>query len=219
MQNNDQHYAGFWIRFAAHMIDFVIVMAALGIIETFLMPVMELLEDTPVGGEIIFQYTLTDVIEYFLTVVYFIVMTYFTGATLGKKVLKLKVVSVRETEKLSLFQVIYRETVGRYLSDAFLGLGYLTVAFNKEKKAIHDMLCDTRVIEVRRKAAASAVKETAEENIKESVDMIPRMVEEPEMVSEAEAEGESQIAEISDKKGYSQEYVEEQWKQILERDS
>lgn len=194
--------AGFWIRFAAHMIDFVIVMIVLGVINAALSPARNLLEETPLGGEILFQFTLVDMIEYILTVVYFIIMTYFTGATLGKRIMKLKVISANDDEKLNIFTVIYRETIGRYLSDAFCGIGYLTVAFTKDKKAIHDMLCDTRVVEVRRKKAVYTSEKTESETIS-GVDMIPKMVEE---------------ADASEKLT-SDEYVKKQWEQIIERDS
>lgn len=238
MQNHNEQetrqYAGFWIRLAAHMIDFIIVTVAFSIVESFLKLVTMALEDTALGGEILFQYTLTDIAEYIFVVVYFIIMTYFTGATLGKKLLKLKVISIKNDGKLKLLDVIYRETIGRYFSDMLGGLGYLTVAFNDEKKAIHDMLCDTRVVEVRTKKATtvrtvglpvevpvevptevlSEVPETTEtavnsEAVVEEVvetsepvaDMIPKMVEEPVNY------------------GHPQEYAQEQWRQILERDS
>ena len=206
MQNHKEYetiqYAGFWMRVAAHMIDFVIVMIALGIINSVLSPVMKVLEETPFGGEIIFQFTLMDMIEYILTVVYFIIMTYFTGATLGKRIMKLKVISANDDEKLNIFTVIYRETIGRYLSDAFCGIGYLTVAFTKDKKAIHDMLCDTRVVEVRRKKAVYASEKIESETVS-GVDMIPKMVE--------EADASENLT--------TDEYVKKQWEQIIERDS
>ena len=173
MQNHSKQveyvYAGFWIRFAAYMLDFVIVMIALGIINSFLGSLMMLVEDTPLGGAVLFQYTLTDIFEYILTAVYFVLMTYFHGATLGKKILKLKVVSVKEDGKLRFFDVIYRETIGRFLSDIFQGLGYLTVAFTDEKKGIHDMLCGTRVIAVKKERLVYQGNVPAEEGEEGSV--------------------------------------------------
>lgn len=204
MQNHNEQgirqYAGFWIRFAAHMVDFIIVMIALSVIDTFMTPIVSVLEDTPLGGELLFQYTLADIIEYLLTIVYFVSMTYFTGATLGKKLLKLKVISVKGDGKLKLFDVIYRETIGRYLSDVFGGIGYLTVAFTDEKKAIHDMLCDTRVVEVRRKQAVPVRTVAAPvETSNETPDMVPKMVEEPVAQSGSPVE----------------EHVQAQWNRIL----
>ena len=71
-------------------------------------------------------------------------MTYFTGSTLGKKCLRLQVVS-SEKENLSFWDVLYRETIGRYLS-SLLGVGYLMMLLDREKRGLHDRLADTRVV-------------------------------------------------------------------------
>ena len=49
-------------------------------------------------------------------------------------------------EKLGLFTVVYRETVGRFLCSVIMGAGYLMAGIDKEKRGLHDILCDTRVI-------------------------------------------------------------------------
>ena len=124
--------------------------------------------------------------------------TYFTEATIGKQALKLKVISVKGDEKLKLIDVVYRETVGRFFSEMLGGIGYFVVLFNEEKKAIHDMLCDTRVVEVKHNKDISVGTVVA---VPELVQAIPEPVEEKaeETVSEDD--------------------VQEQWKKILERDS
>jgi uncharacterized RDD family membrane protein YckC len=35
---------------------------------------------------------------------------------------------------------------GKLLSAIILGIGYIMAAFDSEKRALHDMICDTRVI-------------------------------------------------------------------------
>lgn len=50
--------------------------------------------------------------------------------------------------RLSFFQVLYRETIGRFLSGVILGIGYIMIAMDKRKRALHDHLSDTRVIYV-----------------------------------------------------------------------
>ena len=42
--------------------------------------------------------------------------------------------------------IVYRETVGKFLSGIFLSIGYILVGLDNEKRALHDILCDTRVI-------------------------------------------------------------------------
>ena len=71
--------------------------------------------------------------------------TYHTGTTLGKKALNLRVVRV-DDERLTLLTVIYRETIGRFLCALILCVGYLLIGVDKEKRGLHDILCDTRVI-------------------------------------------------------------------------
>ena len=220
MQNHNEEvtyqYAGFGKRAGAQIIDFIIYMIVSGIIGSVLGPVVDTLKGDPLGKEIIFNHTLLDIIDYVLVAAYFIVMTYFTGATVGKQVFKLKVISIKGDGKLKLFDVIYRETVGKYFSDVTFGLGYLTALFNDEKKAIHDMLCDTRVVEVKKTvpvrpvvkqavpapvAPAPAVAEpVAEEPLQYT---IPQMIEEPASQGGSMPEAD----------------VQEQWKKILERDS
>lgn len=192
------------------MIDFVIVSIVLSVINAFLGSIMLLFEDTPLGGAILFQYTLTDIVDYILTVTYFILMTYFQGATLGKKVLRLKVVSIKGNGKLTALDVIYRETIGRYLSDIFLGIGYLTIAFTDEKKAIHDMLCGTRVIGVKKehlvyRGIANLDECMAEHNDECASEMKTEFV--PHMMEEPSKEGESGI----------QADITEQWNMILKK--
>lgn len=229
MQNNQAQYrvepAGFWIRFAAYLIDFVIVMFALGIVNVFMNPFMEALKDTPFGKEILFQYTFADIFEYILTMVYFIALTYFTGATLGKKVLNLKVVSAEKDEKLKLFNVVYREVIGRYFSDFLGGIGYLAVVFNDEKKAIHDMLADTKVVKVIKVnpyyAYQQPMSQPAQQPVPQPVaQMMPQQPMEGQTTPKTEVENVEEPYEYTtvcpqENKMNSQEEISRQWERIL----
>ena len=93
----------------------------------------------------LFSYTIKDIYLYLGGVLYYILLTYYTGTTLGKKLMNLRVVS--ETgEKLTLFNVIYRETIGRFLCSFFGGIGYIMAGIDGQKRGLHDMICGTRVI-------------------------------------------------------------------------
>ena len=87
-----------------------------------------------------------DIILYALKVLYFIAFTYLTGTTLGKKAMNLRVVSKNPEEKLTLFNVVYRETVGRFLCSLPVNIGYIVAGIDSEKRGFHDLLCDTRVV-------------------------------------------------------------------------
>ncbi len=133
---------GFFARTAAYLLDWLIVGIALLITS---LSATALFSDFLDGKAILFRYTLADILRYLAARAYFVVLTYAGGQTLGKKAMNLKVVNADGTEKLSLINVIYRETIGRFLS-SILKIGYLMVGPDEEKRALHDRLCDTRVI-------------------------------------------------------------------------
>lgn len=142
----EYEYAGFWVRFAAYLIDSVIVFAALLVVRLVMSGFMAAVKGTVLGGNILFQYNLKDIVLYAAEAFYFILCTYYTGTTLGKKAMNLRVIRADGEERLGLLTVVYRETVGRFLSSVIMGIGYLMIGIDKEKRGIHDILCDTRVI-------------------------------------------------------------------------
>lgn len=139
-------YAGFWARLAAYLIDLVLVCLGQLVVRLVLFLSFGMLwENNPLDQSFLFQYTFRDGILYAAGVVYFVLCTYYAGATLGKKALNLKVISADE-EPLTLINVLYRESIGRFLSAFLLGAGYILVGITNEKKGLHDILCDTRVV-------------------------------------------------------------------------
>lgn len=139
-------YAGFWVRLGAYAIDMIVVFAGLLFVRLVMWIVMSALGDTFLGGNILFHYTLEDIVLYAAQALYFILCTYFTGTTPGKSAMNLRVVSAQENKKLTLLSVVYRETIGRFLSGFIFGVGYIMIGIDKEKRGLHDFLCDTRVI-------------------------------------------------------------------------
>jgi len=146
----DYDYAGFWVRLAAYMLDSIIVFFALLAVRLVMSGFMAAVKGTPLGGNILFQYDLRDIVLYGAEALYFILCTYYTGTTLGKRAMNLRVIHAGGEEKLGLLTVIYRETVGRFLSGVIMGIGYFMIGIDKEKRGIHDILCDTRVIYARK---------------------------------------------------------------------
>ena len=67
------------------------------------------------------------------------------AATPGKMACKLKVVLPDGG------QVSYPRAIGRhfakYISGMILLIGYIMAAFDKQKRSLHDRICDTRVIQ------------------------------------------------------------------------
>jgi uncharacterized RDD family membrane protein YckC len=119
-------YAGFFVRLFAYIIDCIIVGIALLIIRIPKFIIYMMNPDIFFVKPILFKFSIFDIVIYLLGLAYFVLMTYYCGGTLGKKLLKLKVCKSTD-EKLSLFTIIYRESIGRYLSGLILFIGYIMI--------------------------------------------------------------------------------------------
>ncbi len=141
-QPTDFIYAGIWPRAAAYIIDkFVIALLCMFV----KLPVWaSLLVSGTRLSNVIFNFTALDVVCYIIGALYFTLLTWKSGRTLGKYLMKLTVVTEDGTQ-LCFFRVLYRETVGRFLTGILL-IGYIAAGCDFEKRGFHDRLCDTRVI-------------------------------------------------------------------------
>lgn len=135
--------AGFWIRLLAFGID----LAVIAFINTLFWD-----ELFPAGAQQSFIYRIIQTNPLFLGLTglaYFILMTHTFQQTLGKMITGIQVVQ-RSGEPLSWSTVIFRELVGRSLSQLMgLNLGYLFCWFNQEKRCLHDLFSDTWVVYVK----------------------------------------------------------------------
>lgn len=130
--------AGFGARAAAYIIDRALLWLALCLVR-----VPAWLSGVP-AENLLFDYSAVDIVCYVLSSAYLVLLTYFTGSTLGKKVLRLRVVKA-DGSRPPFIDVLYRETVGRFLS-GILYIGYLMALADRDKRAFHDWLCGTRVV-------------------------------------------------------------------------
>lgn len=85
------------------------------------------------------------IIMLLLPVVYSVFFLWKKGATLGKQIMKVRVVDI-DDEELSFGKVVLRETVGKFLSAIVLGIGYISAIWNKDKQAWHDKIAGTYVL-------------------------------------------------------------------------
>jgi uncharacterized RDD family membrane protein YckC len=143
VNTGDLVYAGFWTRFGAVFIDGIIlgvVNMGIGFIGGI---AFASTMRTPSTGFIVLQAALT-FINLCIGVTYETVLIGKYGATLGKMACKIKVVTAEGG------QVSYLLALGRYfakmLSALVLMIGYLMAAFDDERRALHDRICNTRVI-------------------------------------------------------------------------
>lgn len=138
-------YAGFFVRLFAYIIDCIIVGIALLVIRIPKFIIYMMNPDIFFLKPILFKFSIFDIVIYLLGLTYFVLMTYYCGGTLGKKLFKLKVCKATD-EKLSLFTIIYRESIGRYLSGLILFIGYIMIGVDSKKRGLHDILSDTLVV-------------------------------------------------------------------------
>ena len=137
------NYAGFWTRFGAVFLDGIL----LGIVNAGLGLIAGLGFTQAMGAQPTAQLTLQFVlmaIQLAIGVSYEALMIGKYGATLGKMACKIKVVTADGG------RVSYGRAFGRYfaklLSAMICAIGYIMAAFDDEKRALHDRICNTRVV-------------------------------------------------------------------------
>jgi len=138
----EMEYAGFWIRVGAWFIDYIIMAIASAIIYVPLMFMGVFSFDEPAAFAII--QLISTILNFIIPAVY---ESWFVGkyaATPGKMACKLKVV-MSEGDQVSFARAIGRH-FAKYISGLILGIGYIMAGFDEQKRALHDRICDTRVI-------------------------------------------------------------------------
>lgn len=133
--------ASFFSRVVAFLID---GLAIWGLNQIIVHPIVRLLglEEFYFLAPVINVSTIATGIIYFL---YFILMTYYAKATLGKMITGIHVVD-QKGEKLTFPQVIFRELVGRFINNQLWYLPYLVVLFTESRIGLHDYFADTYVV-------------------------------------------------------------------------
>jgi uncharacterized RDD family membrane protein YckC len=139
------HYAGFWIRVVARLIDGITLGIAQALIALlFFGTFAAQFSPKVMGSENVGLRLSFYALSYAIAIVYETVFLRYQGATLGKMALGLKVVR-SDGESLG-----WGISVGRYfmylVSSIILSIGCIMAGFDNEKRALHDRVCDTRVI-------------------------------------------------------------------------
>jgi uncharacterized RDD family membrane protein YckC len=148
-------YGGFWIRVVAFLIDGIILGVASSTVLLLLVggafrPFAQLRADaTPEQAltalaAIMGTFALGALVGEVMGASYEGFFVSRVGATPGKMVLSLKVIR-SNGDPVSLGRAIGRYFAKR-LSSITLGIGYIVAGFDAQKRAMHDMIVDTRVI-------------------------------------------------------------------------
>jgi len=137
-------YGGFWERFGAKFVDGLILFVPYVIVFFVLAPAAAASQRDSSA-----QLGLTCLLQLAYNALAAAYTTWFVGrygATPGKRVAKLRIVRADGS------RVTYGRAFGRYfaelLSSLTLGIGYIIAAFDDERRALHDRICDTRVVHI-----------------------------------------------------------------------
>lgn len=149
-------YAGFWKRFAAYLIDSIILSIASGIlmIPFFFfvgMGALETMNDPyePEPEPALLVALLGTYITLILVLMvaqwlYFAIMESVKGATLGKMLLNIQVTDMQG------HRISFGRASGRYfakiISGLTLGIGYIIAGFTQQKQALHDIIASCLVV-------------------------------------------------------------------------
>ncbi|WP_042474632.1 RDD family protein [Bacillus ndiopicus] len=134
-----QKTAGFWVRLWAFIIDGLIVSAAIGIVINPIFYFMDWsLMKTP-------WYAPLAIISTIVYYSYFAIMTKFWQQTVGKMIFGLRVVRT-DGQQLDWLTVLFREIIGRFMSNTIFYLPYLIVAFAPKNQGLLDYIADTIVV-------------------------------------------------------------------------
>jgi uncharacterized RDD family membrane protein YckC len=155
MEQSQQAYAGFWMRFLAYIIDAIILGIASFII---LIPLFGIVgvtaasnaEDLQSGGggliaALVGTYLLTVVLITAASWLYYALMeSSAKQATLGKLALSLRVTDMAGN------RISFGRATGRYfgkiVSGFILMIGYIMAGFTQQKQALHDIMAGTLVV-------------------------------------------------------------------------
>ncbi|MDI6873897.1 RDD family protein [Candidatus Solincola sp.] len=142
-------YAGFWIRFAAAIVDGLVLSVAFLPVNLLFWAVNENIHfwgswdfSRGVSSGLLFLF---NVIRTLIGWAYYTYLTGRYGATLGKKLLGLRVVG-EDLQPVTYGTAVVREIPGKLLSALACMLGYIWAGFDGRKQAWHDKIARTLVI-------------------------------------------------------------------------
>ncbi|MGA7104043.1 MAG: RDD family protein [Candidatus Deferrimicrobiaceae bacterium] len=147
----EHHYAGFWIRLVARVIDLILLLAAFNLFilgdrmgaDAGLWAPTGL--DNGIGFDQLSVENLTRGVFFLLfPVFYYVYLHGAYGQTFGKMALRIKVLN-EDGSSLDYRKALLR-WLGYFLCDLTLNIGYVWAAFDTRKQGLHDKVCRTIVV-------------------------------------------------------------------------
>lgn len=136
-------YAGFWVRFAASLLDAVVILLvamAIGLVIGIVAAMMGL-RGAPAPGDL-----WPNLLGLLLSWLYFATLE--SGprcATYGKRAFHLQVLGAGDFTRIGFLRASAR-WIGRFVSTFLLMIGYLMQPFTPRKRALHDYIAGTVVV-------------------------------------------------------------------------
>ena len=124
---------GFWIRFAAFLIDYIVCLAIS--ISAYLFGY-----EFGISGNVL-SHWIDDII---IIILYHSIAWSLLSTTVGKRIFNLYVIRP-DGSKIGFGRALAR-AAAYFLSGLFFCMGFLMIAFNKDKQGLHDLICDTIVV-------------------------------------------------------------------------
>ena len=159
MQKIEVNYAGFWIRFIASFLDTFFLALPVGIVIYFLsggdwfdfsqyqqniqmamsgnIRALDNQPHTSFKWEFLFEFS--------VLIVTILFWDKWQGATPGKKFVHVKIVDAKTFKDITNKQAITR-SLAYIPSILSFGIGFLMIAFRKDKRGLHDLIAGTAVI-------------------------------------------------------------------------
>lgn len=137
------HYAGFWVRFLAFVLDGIILGVLSAALSPFAGPQFTV---TGSGAAAVFAFHATaNALGTLVGLVYFLGFWSWRGQTPGMMPFNMQVLGVADGKKIDLVRGLLRY-VGYILSAIPFLLGFIWAAFDSRKQGWHDKLAQTVVI-------------------------------------------------------------------------
>ena len=86
--------------------------------------------------------------SFILFITYYLVFYLWKAGSPGKLILGLRVFSVDSTDYLTVGQILLREILGKFISAILLCLGYIIIAFRRDKRGLHDFIASSHVVRI-----------------------------------------------------------------------
>lgn len=155
--------AGFWVRFASFLIDNILVIIGSLVFTLLLVAIIFTIFPNLAGKYAVDEYTWDAILTAsgrpatwldgaifvcFLVfgIAYFTITIGWKGQTLGKLMLGLKVVKT-DGSRAGFFRAFIRSW-GYVLCIVSIGIGFLMIAWNDQKRGLHDFISNTKVIKI-----------------------------------------------------------------------